>query len=229
MITLHHCMSARSFRPLWMLEELGLSYELKMLPFPPRALARPFLAVNPLGTVPAFSAAEAGSSDTHMTESAAICQYLAARFSPGQLDVAVGEPDFGAYLNYLHFGEATLTFPQTLVLRYGRFEPADRRQPQVAEDYAKWFLARLRTLEPLLAQQEHLCAGRFTAADVSVGYALMLAEHLGLHERFTPSVAAYWQRLRGRDGFARAMRAQEAAAIKQAVSPVPAPDTQPPG
>jgi glutathione S-transferase len=228
MITLHHCMSARSFRPLWMLEELNQPYELKMLPFPPRALARPFLAVNPLGTVPAFSS-QNGANVTHMTESAAICQYLATRFSPGQLDVAVDEPDFGAYLNHLHFGEATLTFPQTLVLRYGRFEPVDRRQPQVAEDYAKWFLARLRTLEPLLAQQEFLCAGRFTAADVSVGYALMLAEHLGLHERFTPSVAAYWQRLREREGFGRAMRAQEAAAIGQGVSIVPAPDTLPPG
>ncbi len=78
MITLHHCMSARSLRPLWMLEELGLPYELKMLPFPPRALARPFLELNPLGTVPAFS-----DQNTRMTESAAICQYLAARFHRG--------------------------------------------------------------------------------------------------------------------------------------------------
>ena len=53
MITLHHCVSARSFRPLWMLEEIGLPYELKMLPFPPRVLARSYLDVNPLGTVPA--------------------------------------------------------------------------------------------------------------------------------------------------------------------------------
>lgn len=217
-------MSARSLRPLWMLEELGLPYELKMLPFPPRALARPFLEVNPLGTVPAFA-----DQGTRMTESAAICQYLAARFSPGQLDVAVDEADYGAYLNHLHFGEATLTFPQTLVLRYGRFEAPERRQPQVAEDYGKWFLARLRTLEPLLATQDHLCAGRFTAADVSVGYALLLAEHLGLHERFTPAVAAYLQRLKSREGFIRAMRAQEDAARQQGVSTVPAPDTQPAG
>ncbi|RZL00518.1 MAG: glutathione S-transferase family protein [Rubrivivax sp.] len=224
MITLHHCMSARSLRPLWMLEELGLPYELKMLPFPPRALARPFLEVNPLGTVPAFS-----DQGTRMTESAAICQYLAARFSPGQLDVGVDEADYGAYLNYLHFGEATLTFPQTLVLRYGRFETAERRQPQVAEDYGKWFLARLRTLEPLLASQDHVCAGRFTAADVSVGYALALAEHLGLHERFTPAVAAYFQRLKAREGFIRTLRAQEAAARQQGVSTVPAPDSRPAG
>ena len=52
MITLYHCDGARSFRPLWMLEELGLPYELKMLPFPPRVLAKEYLALNPLGTIP---------------------------------------------------------------------------------------------------------------------------------------------------------------------------------
>ena len=52
MITLYHCEAARSFRPLWMLEELSLTYELKMLPFPPRVLAKDYLALNPLGTFP---------------------------------------------------------------------------------------------------------------------------------------------------------------------------------
>lgn len=223
MITLHHCMSARSFRPLWMLEELGASYELKMLPFPPRVLARSYLADNPLGTIPLLV-----DGDTRMTESAAICQYLAARHAPTPLNVEPQEPAFGAFLNYLHFGEATLTFPQTLVLRYSRFEPEARRQPQVVDDYAKWFLARLRTLEPLLAEQDFLCAGRFTAADISVGYALLLAGHLGLHARMTPAVLAYWQRLQTRDGYQRAMQAQTRAALAQGVSTVPSPDTGPP-
>ena len=52
MITLYHCDGARSFRPLWMLEEMGLPYELKMLPFPPRVFAKEYLATNPLGTIP---------------------------------------------------------------------------------------------------------------------------------------------------------------------------------
>ena len=219
MFTLHHCLSARSFRPLWMLEELGLSYELKVLPFPPRALARSYLEVNPLGTVPALF-----DGAVRMTESAAICQYLAARFSPRCIDVAVDEPDFGLYLNYLHFGEATLTFPQTLVLRYGRFEAPERRQPQVVEDYTKWFVARLRTLEPVLSAQPFLCAQRFTAADVSVGYALLLAQHLGLREHFTNAVQGYWGRLQEREGYRRALAAQHAAALAQDVSTVPAPD-----
>jgi glutathione S-transferase len=223
MIKLYHCMSARSFRPLWMLEELGLPYELVMLPFPPRVLARSFLEVNPLGTVPLML-----DGQTRMTESAAICQYLCAITPGSPLDVKPGEDGFGSYLNYLHFGEATLTFPQTLVLRYGRFEPEHRRQPGVAEDYTKWFLARLKTLEPVLAEQPFLCAGRFTAADVSVGYALLLAEHLGLALRFPKSVGEYWARLKQREGYQRAMASQAAAALAQGVSTTPAPDTAAP-
>ncbi len=68
MITLHHCVSARSFRPLWMLEELGIPYQLRMLPFPPRVLAREYLQDTPLGIVPLLC-----DCDTRMTESAAMC------------------------------------------------------------------------------------------------------------------------------------------------------------
>ena len=219
MITLHHCVSARSLRTLWMLEELGLTYQLKMLPFPPRVHARDFLDLNPLGTVPALF-----DGPARLSESAATCQYLAARHSPRSLNVEADEAGFGAYLNFLHFGEATLTFPLTLVLRYSRFEPPDRRAPQVVEDYGRWFLARLRTLEPLLSRHEFLCAERFTAADVSVGYALLLAQHLDLASRFTPAVTAYWRRLQQRAAYGRALHAQDQAARQQGVSPVPAPD-----
>lgn len=222
MITLHHCVSARSFRPLWMLEELGRPYTLRMLPFPPRALARDFLQDNPLGTVPLLV-----DGDTRMTESAAMCQYLAARHSPGQLDVPVTDPAYGAFLNGLHLGEATLTFPQTLVLRYAHFEPAERQQPQVAEDYSRWFLARLRAVDAALQRQEFLCAGRFTAADVSVGYALLLARHLGLEPQFPDAVRRYAQRLQQRPAFQRALQAQHQAALDQGVPTIAAPDVRP--
>lgn len=185
-----------------------------MLAFPPRAHDKSFLELNPRGTVPLFI-----DGETRMTESAAICEYIALLYSPDVLNVGAHESDFGAYLNYLHMGEATLTFPQTLALRYTRVESAGRLQPQVAEDYSKWFLSRLRTLEPHLAVHEFLCAGRFTAADVSVGYALMLAELLGLHERFSTAVLAYWQRLKLRPGFERSLISQRNAALAQGVSP----------
>jgi len=222
MITLHHCVSARSFRPLWLLEELGLPYELRMWPFPPRAEARHYLEENPLGTVPLLV-----DGHVRLTESAAICQYLAARHSPGELDVTVDEADFGAYLNWLHMSDATLTFPQTLVLRYRHFETGERLQPQVASDYARWFMARLRAADSVLQSAEFLCAGRFTAADVAVGYALLLAEHLGLDAQFTPAISAYWARLKQRPAYQRALQAQHQAALDQGVPTIPSPDIRP--
>ncbi len=216
MLTLYHCVSARSFRPLWLLEELQAPYTLKVLPFPPRALQRSYLAVNVLGTVPFLE-----GDGVAMTESAAMCQYLAQTLDPDhrhRLHVEPNERDYPAYLNWLHHGEATLTFPQTLALRYGRFEPPERRIPQVADDYTKWFLARLRAIDALLTQRDHLCAGRFTAADVSVGYALMLGANLGLVERYPAAVQAYWARLQQRAGFQRALAAERDAAVAQGVS-----------
>ncbi|HEX4710194.1 glutathione S-transferase family protein [Phenylobacterium sp.] len=201
MIRLYHCADARSFRPLWALEELGLDYELTVMPFPPRYRAKEYMAVNPLGTIPALV-----DGETFMTESAAIVQYLATRYGPSPLAVAVDDPAYGAWLNWLHFGEATLTFPQTLVLRYRRFEPG--KAEVVADDYAKWFLARLRAVDRALQDRKWLCAGRFTAADISVGYALLLASNIGLGVEFTPAVAAYWARLRGRPGFQAAKASQ---------------------
>ena len=222
MIDLYHCVSARSFRALWMLEELGLPYQLHMLPFPPRALTKPYLALNPLGTVPLLV-----DGDTRMTESVGICQYLASKAPASGLDVAPHEAAYGSYLNWLHMADATLTFPQTLVLRYTFFEPAVRRQPQVAADYERWFLGRLRAVESavqaLPPDAPYLCAGRFTAADVAVGYAVMLASFIDLPQPLPGSVAAYWQQLTQRPAYARAQAAQHAAAIAQGVSPRPSP------
>lgn len=212
MLTLYHCYNARSFRPLWTLEEMGLPYVLKMLPFPPRDLAPDYLAVNPLGTVPTLI-----DRDMRLTESAAISQYLVTRYGPSPLAVAPAEADFGLYLNWLHFGEATLTFPQAVVLRYSVFAPPEKRLDQVAADYSRWFLARLRGIDAVVSRQPTLCAGRFTAADISVGYALLLAVFTKLDAKFTPAVAAYWKSLKGREGFRRAVAKQDAAGREQGV------------
>ncbi|MCK7542748.1 glutathione S-transferase [Marinobacter segnicrescens] len=214
MIKLYHCMSARSFRALWALEELGLDYELMMLPFPPRMFKKEYLGINPLGTIPAFF-----DGDTFMTESSAIAQYLAERYGQGKLNIPVDDPRYGAYLNWLHFGEATLTFPQTLVLRYTRLEPEERRVPQVAEDYKKWFLGRLRGVEASLEKTSPWILGdTFTTADISVAYALMLAENLNMENEFGPNTLAYWQRVQHRDAFKRALESQQEAATAQGIS-----------
>ena len=213
MIILYHCEGARSFRPLWMLEELKLAYELKMLPFPPRVLAKEYLAINPLGTIPFMI-----DGETKMTESSAICHYLGTRRGPSDLIVDVKDKAYGAFLNWMYFSDATLTFPQTLVLRYTRLEPEERRSPQVATDYAKWFLGRLRAVEAATANAETLCAGRFTAADITVGYALRLADSLGLARDFGPNVTAYWARLQQRDSYKRALAAERLAAQQQGIA-----------
>lgn len=202
MLTLWHCEDARSFRALWALEELGLPYELKLLPFPPRVLAPEYLEINPLGTIPFLA-----DGETRMAESSAIVQYLAVKHG-GPLNVAPDDPAYGAWLDWLYRGEATLTFPQTLVLRYTRLEPKERRNPQVADDYGRWFVSRLKSVEVRVSEADYLVADRFTAADISVGYALLLATTLGLSERFGPATAAYWARLQDRDAFRRAKAAQ---------------------
>ena len=121
------------------------------------------------------------------------------------------------FLNWMYFSDATLTFPQTLVLRYTQLEPEERRNPQVATDYAKWFLGRLRAVEAATANAETLAADRFTTADIVVGFALRLAEFIGLAKDFGPNVAAYWQRLQQRDGYKRAVSAEELAGEQQKV------------
>ena len=201
---LYHCADARSFRALWMLEELGLDYDLRLLPFPPRIRQPDYLAENSLGTIPLFV-----DGAVRMTESAAIAQYLATRFGEGRLSVAPDDSAYGAYLNALHYGEATLTFPQTLVLRYSRLEPEERRLPQVVEDYGRWYRARLRGLDAVLADADYVAANRFTAADVSVCYALLLARSLKLDVDYPPAITAYRERLQAREGYRRARMAQK--------------------
>jgi glutathione S-transferase len=212
---LYHCFNARSFRALWALEATGAPYELKMLPFPPRVRQRAYLEVNPLGTIPCMLLDD-DPAGRRMTESAAIAQYVADRFDPGGLSVRPDEPDYGPYLNWLHFGEATLTFPQTLVLRYRRLEPPERRVEQAAVDYGKWFLARARAVGPAL-EKPYICAGRFTAADISMAYAFLLAGQVGLADELPEPAKAYWARMQAEPSYAKAQAAQREAAKAQGV------------
>jgi glutathione S-transferase len=198
-VTLYHCPGARSMRPLWTLEEMGLEYELVVLPFPPRFLQRDYLEVNPLGTVPCLV-----DGDVKMTESAGISQYLVERYGPTPLAVSKDDPEYGVYLNWLHRSDATLTFPLTLVLRYTQLEPEEKRNPQVADDYRRWFLARMRCVEEATADREFLCGDRFTIADVCIAYAIHLANSLGIEEVFTPNVKRYWDAIIERPAYQRA-------------------------
>jgi glutathione S-transferase len=200
---LYHCPDARSLRAVWALEEIGMEYELINMAFPPRVTYPGYLDLNPMGTVPTFI-----DGDTTITESSGICHYLAEKYGPMPLGVSVDEPAYGEYLNWMYRSDATLTFPQTLVLRYTRLEPEERRIPQVVQDYSIWYLSRLKALESALENKEFLCADRFTMADIAVGYALFLGTTLGLDERYKPNCVRYLARLMERDAFKRARQKQ---------------------
>lgn len=201
---LWHCHDARSFRPLWALEEMGLEYELEVLPFPPRFLSEGYTDINVLGTVPYFE-----DGETKMTESTGICHYLVERYGQHELGLEPEHPQFGSYLNWLYHSDATLTFPQTLYLRYTRLEP-DETKAAVGEDYRRWYLARLKLLNARVTDHEYLVADRFTIADIACGYALYLGESLDIGKDYKPATSAYLARLKAREGFRRAQAVQDA-------------------
>lgn len=203
LIKLYHCRDARSIRPLWTLEELGVDYELINMEFPPRYRHKDYLDVNPLGTVPALIV-----DGVTMTESSAMTQYLVEKLAPNDLALDKSHADYPLYLDWLHRSEATLTFPQTLILRYAYFEKDERKQPQVAKDYTQWFLSRLRCVENALLDRDFLVTDRFTIADICVGYALLLARNLKLDSEFGPKTLNYLSRITNRDGYRRTLEKQ---------------------
>ena len=110
--------SSRGLRASWAAAELGIELEYRIVPFPPRARAKWYFDVNPLATVPALE-----HEGYVMTESSAIAHYLATRWGPSSLAVAPDEEDYAAYLDFLHHADATITFPQTVYLRFVMMEP----------------------------------------------------------------------------------------------------------
>jgi glutathione S-transferase len=162
------------------------------------------MAVNPLGTVPMLV-----DGETRMTESCAIAHYLATRQGYTALAIAPGERDYGAYCDYTYHADATITFPQTVYMRFVLFEK-EKRLAEAGHAYAKWFHKRLIKVEERLRGREYLCADRFTVADICVGYALILAQSVGLDEGVPDSLKDYRARLTERPAYIRAVDREEA-------------------
>ncbi|WP_184645232.1 glutathione S-transferase family protein [Sphingopyxis sp. JAI128] len=199
---LYHCPDARSLRCLWAVEEAGIDVELKLLKFPPRAFEPDYRAVNPLMTVPGW--VEHGHL---MTESAAICERI-AEGTP--LEVRRDEADYWAWRNWLHRSDATLTFPLAIMIRYTRVEPEERRLRQAVDDYKAFFGGRARSIEAALADgREWLAAGRFTIADIVIGYAAFLATTLGAGDVLGDATKEWLARCTAREGFRRARERQK--------------------
>ena len=153
-----------------------------------------YLDINILGTIPYMI-----DGDIKMTESVAISQYLVEKYGPTDLQVMPDEADYPNYLNWLYHSDATLTFPQTVVLRYKFQEPgvADA----AIDGYSRWFVSRLKLLEKSLDNKEYLCSDRFTLADICVSYAINLAAALGIEQAFKPNIKRWSENLFSRPAF----------------------------
>ena len=202
---LYTCAQSRGLRATWAAAEAGVELDLRMLPFPPRRAAPDYLEVNPLGTVPLLRHGEA-----EMTESCAIAVYLAG-LGDRSLLVAPDEADYAAFLDFTYHADATITFPQTVYMRFAIFEKK-RGLEEAGQAYAHWFHKRLVKLERRLDGRDYLCADRFTVADICCGYALVLAKNVGLDDGVPETLKAYRKRLTARDGYRQAMANERAGA-----------------
>lgn len=196
----YHTPRTRSLRVLWMLEEMGLPYEVQSMDFPPALSTPGYRQVNPIATVPALE-----DGEVLILESAAILEYLAARHGPTDLVARPGEAIYPVYLDYLHYGEATLAAPLTVLVRTKFQAPDDEKDNWTARMIAKVFADKLKLLEMRLEQGEFVAGERFTAADISVTYGLFLGRLLGLHEVYSEAVKDYFKRMKARPAYERAV------------------------
>jgi glutathione S-transferase len=206
----------RGFRVVWLLEEMGLAYRLR----PVDLLAdvkedAEFLAVNPAGFIPAIR-----DGDVTMVESIAIMEYLMARHGPTPLAPDPHDPSFPAYQQFLHLGEAGLAASIYFVSGARHIAPEAERHNWSAGQALRLFESRLTLVTRQLARSPYLAGDAFTAADISVAYALQMARRnagivLGAAEE------AYMARVSGRDAFKRAMETCQATKGWLAAAPGP--------
>jgi glutathione S-transferase len=199
-LTVFHGKDSRALRVLWLLEELNLPFRLVNLPFPPRSRAPWFLERNPLGTLPLLL-----DGETRLTESVAILQYI-----NGKYDDALGVPpssnEYGQWLMWTVFGEATLNYTLSVCLRYGWIERPENRKTDVVEYYKARFLEKVGFLSDNIGENEYLVCSRFTIADISVAYNFVLAEYMGYMDDLPHNIKMYWSRLKERAAYQRCLQ-----------------------
>ncbi len=198
MITLYG--EGRGFRVAWLLEEMGLPYRLRPVDMLAGVENDPeFLEINPAGFIPAIQ-----DGDVTIVESIAIMEYLMARHGPTPLAPDPQDAGFGLYQQFLHLGEAGLAASMFFVVVSNMLAPEDERDNWGARKAMSVFESRLALVTRQLARTPYLAGDSFTAADISVTYALEFAQRtvgfqLGEAER------AYVARTTARDGYRRAM------------------------
>ncbi len=208
MITIYHVPSSRSQRIVWLMEEMEEPYRLETFGIP---VPESFLAINPLGSVPTIVDDDADQPIT-MFESIGILLYITGRRlvagNEKAIALAVGpRPDaahYAAHLQWLHFGEADLATPIGTVFRTRVFT-GEQTNATIADQLGQ-LERRLKFLDDTLADGRQWITGdRFTIADISIGYAFLLAEFTRCEVPLPDYVAAYWRRLQARPGYKRSI------------------------
>jgi glutathione S-transferase len=199
-IKIYHSRRARSARVIWLLEELGVPYELETLEFKPEVLKSPaYLQVHPLGQLPAIRDGEIG-----MFESGAILQYLLEKYGAGRLEPALGTPERASYLQWFHFGEAGLASHVSEIVHQRFHVPPSAATEPILALARKRLHAALTVVDGALAGREYISGDAFSAADIMVSYGIVMARIVReLPEQFS-HVAAYFERLKQRPAYARA-------------------------
>lgn len=198
MITLYHAPWSRSLRVRWLLEELGLPYQLVTRSF--AELRQPeHLALHPLGKLPVLR-----DGELVLFESGAILQHLLERYGDGRLEPKPGTPERSLHWQWFHYAEATVTPPLGLIVRHTSLLPEAERIPAVVEFARRGAGDALAVVERALAGRSWLLP-EFGAADVMMGYSVKLASFLGLIGEATPSLRAYLARCEERPAWRRAV------------------------
>lgn len=199
MITVFGGQTSRSLRVVWLMEEMGLAYRVRQVDMLADGEDAEFLAVNPAGYIPVML-----DGDVTMVESVAIMEYLMARYGPTPLAPAPDDPAFPAYQQFLHLGEAGLATFMNVIIMCRYFAPETERQNWAAGQALRWIEGRLKLVRRQLARAPYLAGEAFTAADISVTYALELGRnHCGIALGDTEQ--AYLARTTGREAYRNAM------------------------
>lgn len=192
----------------WMLEEIEQPYHTELLDYGTTMKAPAYLAINPMGKVPAIR-----HGDTVVTEAAAICAYLADAFPETRLAPPPGDRLRGAYYRWLFFVAGPLEAAAANKIM-GFAVPEERERMM---GYGR-FEHVMNALEAAVSRSEYLVGDRFTAADVYVGSHIDFGMQFGTLEK-RPAFEQYWQRLSARPAALRAKQIDDALAAQQQPQP----------
>lgn len=198
MIRLHHCPQTRSMRVLWLLNELGVDFELQEWPFDKSLRSQDFLALNPVGRVPALELDGAS-----IWESGACLQLLCERFPEAGLGRAPDHGERAQFLTWLHFAETISQHAAALTQQHVVLYEDAMRSPIVMKLEAARIGKCYAALEDALGENpagNYLLPTGFSAADIAVGQAVYMARHFTPIEGYA-ALSAWYTRLTNRPAF----------------------------